>query len=153
RYPCCGPELECNYEIRFPYFLERRKCDHANILLSPDTFTETCGNLIQRMINNVPNGVSLTDPISELFDYLVDDPLLSYLSASSQSQHNLNLSQTLGVTAERYFFNVTINTTSSISKFWFEINENDSSDSVVVDNGGSGFLIEQDALFVDSIRS
>ncbi|KAE9399622.1 heme peroxidase [Gymnopus androsaceus JB14] len=163
-------------------------------LLSPDTFTETCGNLIQRMINNVPNGVNLTDPISEPFDYLVGDPLFAYqngtfimttslrvlspsttstitmlwtdrqgsfcpstgcsiLPSSTEQVDFSIIGQILGATAERYFFNATINATSSISKFWFEINDNDGSDPVVVDNGGSGFVIEQDSLFVDSIRT
>ena len=64
--------------------------------------------------------------------------------------------QAQGLTASRYSFNATINSTSSISKFWFEINNNDGSDPIVVDNGGSGFVIEQDpslTLFVDIMRS
>ncbi|KAE9383631.1 hypothetical protein BT96DRAFT_982488 [Gymnopus androsaceus JB14] len=37
---------------------------------------------------------------------------------------------------------------SSTEKFWFEISDNDGSDPVIVDNGGSGFAIEQDSMFV-----
>ncbi|KAE9409458.1 heme peroxidase [Gymnopus androsaceus JB14] len=150
-------------------------------LLSPDTFSETCGSLIQRMINTVPNGVNLTGPITEPFDYLIGDPLFSYqngtlilttslrvLSPSATSTVTMLwadrqdsfcpstgmlfqftiIGQAQGVTAERYFFNATINATSSISKFWFEINDNDGSDPVVVDNSGSGYVIEQDSLFL-----
>ncbi|KAE9405955.1 heme peroxidase [Gymnopus androsaceus JB14] len=62
-----------------------------------------------------------------------------------------------GLTASRYLFNATINSTSSISKFWFEINNNnDGSDPIIVDNDGSGFVIEQDptlSLFIDVMRS
>ncbi|KAE9393700.1 heme peroxidase [Gymnopus androsaceus JB14] len=163
-------------------------------LLSPDTFSETCANLIERMINNVPNGVNLTEPITEPFDYLISDPLLSYQNGtlimtttlrvlnpstgatvtmlwadrqgsfcpstgcSVQSSGSQNVVFNAGPTtqnlaAARYSFNATINATSSISKFWFEIDNNDGSDSIVVDNGGSGFVVEQDSLFVDVIRS
>ncbi|KAE9382582.1 heme peroxidase, partial [Gymnopus androsaceus JB14] len=47
-------------------------------LLSPDTFATTCTDLIQRMVNTVPNGVNLTDPIAEPFDYVVSEPFFSY---------------------------------------------------------------------------
>lgn len=58
-----------------------------------------------------------------------------------------------GLTGTRYSFNATINASTSISKFWFEINENDGSDPIVVDNGGPGFVIEQDSVFIDNSRS
>lgn len=58
-----------------------------------------------------------------------------------------------GLTAERYSFNATINATSSISHFWFEIDNNDGSDPIIVDNGGSGFVIAQDSMFVDIGRT
>lgn len=62
--------------------------------------------------------------------------------------------QAQGLTATRYSFNATINATSSISKFWFEINNSDGTDPIFVENGGSGFVIEQDlSLFVDVHRS
>lgn len=57
------------------------------------------------------------------------------------------------LTPETYLFNATINATCSISNFWFEINDNDGSEPTVVDNGGGGFVIEQDSLFVDTLRS
>ncbi|KAJ3809546.1 heme peroxidase [Lentinula aff. lateritia] len=143
--------------------------------LSSDTFNETCGNLIERMINTVPNGVTLTPPISEPFNYIVnssDNPSRTVtmlwadrqgLSCSSTGctspstgfvQVFLGLIGDIqGLTADRYAFNATINATTSISKFWFEINENDGSDPVIVDNGGSGFAIEQDSMFIDISRS
>ncbi|KAJ4473705.1 heme peroxidase [Lentinula aciculospora] len=46
--------------------------------LSSDTFNETCRNLIQRMINTVPSSVNLTQPMSQPFDHVASDPLLSY---------------------------------------------------------------------------
>ncbi|KAJ3866255.1 heme peroxidase [Lentinula novae-zelandiae] len=142
--------------------------------LSSNTFNETCGNLIQRMINTVPSGVTLTQPISEPFDYVVmtDNPsrTVTMLWADRQgsfcpstgcttpSTDNLQVFFTFigtmqGLTADRYVFNATIDPTTSISKFWFEINENDGSDPIVVDNGGSGFVVEQDSVFVDNGRS
>ncbi|KAJ3784363.1 heme peroxidase [Lentinula aff. detonsa] len=164
--------------------------------LSSDTFNETCGTLIQRMINTVPSGVTLTEPISEPFDYVVSEPLFSYRNGTLSMATTLrvinpsdNPSRTItllwadrqgsscpstgctspstssqqvvfsligniqGLTGTRYSFNATINATTSLSKFWFEINENDGSDPVVVDNGGSGFVIEQDAIFIDNSRS
>ncbi|KAE9398044.1 hypothetical protein BT96DRAFT_1020381 [Gymnopus androsaceus JB14] len=166
-------------------------------LLSSDTFNSTCGGLIQRLINTVPNGVNLTDPITEPFDYLISDPYLAYQNGSffmtttlrvlnpsanptmtmlwADRQGNPSfcpstgcsvqssgivervfmgiIGQTQGLTAERYSFNATINATSSISQFWFEIDNNDGSEPIIVDNGGSGFVIAQDTVFVDVGRS
>ncbi|KAJ3887172.1 heme peroxidase [Lentinula edodes] len=143
--------------------------------LSSDTFNNTCGNLIERMINTVPSGVTLAQPISEPFDYIInpsDNPsrTVTMLWADRQgsscpssgctSPSTGSLQASLGIfggiqglTADRNTFNATINATTSISKFWFEINENDGSDPVVVDNGGSGFVIEQDSVFIDNSRS
>lgn len=47
-------------------------------LLSPTTFSDTCATLLERMINTVPSTVTLTDPIAEPFDYVVNEPFLSY---------------------------------------------------------------------------
>ncbi|KIK58318.1 hypothetical protein GYMLUDRAFT_45533 [Collybiopsis luxurians FD-317 M1] len=163
--------------------------------LNNETFFDTCANLIERMINTVPNGVTLTDPIDPL-QYLVYQPLLSYqngtlimttalrlINASDNPSRTITLFwadrrgsfcpstgcsvQTTGTqflttniylsakgyNATKYLFNATINASTSISKFWFEINENDGSQPVAVDNGGSGFSIAQDSVFIDSLRS
>ncbi|KAE9407571.1 heme peroxidase [Gymnopus androsaceus JB14] len=167
-------------------------------LLSVETFSDTCAALFQRMLNTVPSTVNLTDPITDPFQYVINDPLFSYQNGtftmltalrvvnpsasatvnmlwadqqgasfcsstgcSVQSSRSQPVFFTIvgvaqGFTASRYFFNATINATSSISKFWFEVNNNDGSDPVIVDNGGSGFVIEQDpslSLFVDVTRS
>ncbi|KAJ3760046.1 heme peroxidase [Lentinula raphanica] len=143
-------------------------------LLSSDTFNKTCGTLIERMLNTVPNGVTLTQPISEPFDYVVmgENPnrTVSMFWADRQGSSCPSTGCTVsstdnqqvffsvigniqGLSATRYLFNATINPATSISKFWFEVNENDGSDVIVVDNGGSGFVIEQDSIFVDNSRS
>ncbi|KAE9405953.1 heme peroxidase [Gymnopus androsaceus JB14] len=167
-------------------------------LLSADTFSDTCAALLQRMINTVPSTVNLTDPITEPFQYVINDPFFSYRngtfnmitalrvvnpsangtvtmlwadqqgvsfcpstgcsvqSSSTQPVFFNIVGSAQGFSASRYLFNATINSTSSISKFWFEINNNDGSDPIIVDNGGSGFVIEQDptlSLFVDVMRS
>ena len=46
--------------------------------LDSDTFSNTCGALLERMFNTVPSNVNLTDPISEPFDYVINDPFFSY---------------------------------------------------------------------------
>ncbi|KAE9388479.1 heme peroxidase [Gymnopus androsaceus JB14] len=160
---------------------------------------ETCGTLLQRMLNTVPSTVSLTDPITEPFNYVINDPLLSYqnttfiLLTALRVLHPTDTSPTVtmfwvdqegdsvcpstgcsipssssdplafneigiqvGVTPIRYSFKATIDATSSISNFWFEVNNNDGSDPIIVDNGGTGFVLEQDpalSLFVDIDRS
>ncbi|KAI3619310.1 l-ascorbate oxidase [Moniliophthora roreri] len=53
----------------------------------------------------------------------------------------------------QYTFSAKINMTSSISRFWFQINEGDGSEPVVVDNGGSGYVIDQDTVLLDLGRS
>jgi len=167
-------------------------------LLSTETFSDTCADVFQKMINTVPSTVNLTDPITEPFDYVINDPLLSYangsfimttalrimnanastsvtmfwverylegvsgafcppVGCSVQSSNSRSVSfsiigQAQGYTASRYFFKASINANSSISNFWFEINDND---GVVADNGGSGFNLELASLqyFVDFMRS
>ncbi|KAJ3768378.1 heme peroxidase [Lentinula raphanica] len=165
-------------------------------LLTADTFSATCQDLIGRMINTVPEGVTLTQPISEPFDYVISEPLFSYRDGSLSMATTLrvinpsnNPSRTAsilwtdrqgsscpstgctspatnsqavvfsligniqGLTGTRYSFNASINSTTSLSKFWFEIDENDGSAPLVVDNGGSGFIIAQDMVFIDNSRS
>ncbi|KIK65754.1 hypothetical protein GYMLUDRAFT_39276 [Collybiopsis luxurians FD-317 M1] len=167
-------------------------------LLSPTTFDDTCANLIERLINTVPNGVTLSEPIAEPFDYLVTNPLFSYRSglfsmttalrvlnlsnnprrtvtmfwldrqgsscppvgcSVRSSSNQTNILNSFGhlissvTSSNRFFFNATINATTSISKFWFEISENDGSEPVLVDNNGPGYVIEQDEVFVDVQRS
>ncbi|KAF9077113.1 heme peroxidase [Rhodocollybia butyracea] len=164
-------------------------------LLDSNTFTQTCADLLERMINTVPSDVTLTQAISEPFNYVVSEPLFSYrndtlsmattlrvLNASSSATVTLFWADREGSfcpstgcsvessgseqvlfdinfvgvdvgTAERYQFNATINGATSISKFWFEIDNNDGSSPITIDNNGAGLVIQQDSLFVDNSRS
>lgn len=53
---------------------------------------------------------------------------------------------TTNITFIKYNFVVPVNSTVSISKFWFEVNENDGSQPTVYQNGGSGYQFQQDQL-------
>ncbi|KAI3615710.1 l-ascorbate oxidase [Moniliophthora roreri] len=57
-----------------------------------------------------------------------------------------------GITAWKYQFEASINAASSIDKFWFEIDEHDGSSKVVVNNGGSGYVVEQDQFLFDPVK-
>lgn len=50
------------------------------------------------------------------------------------------------ITFIKYNFVVPVDSTASISKFWFEVNENDGSQPTVYQNGGSGYQFQQDQL-------
>ncbi|KAK1235280.1 hypothetical protein PQX77_001502 [Marasmius sp. AFHP31] len=52
-----------------------------------------------------------------------------------------------------YQFDAKINMTSSLSKFWFEVDEGNGSKPVLVDNDGAGLLIKQDTILFDRARS
>ena len=52
-----------------------------------------------------------------------------------------------------YFFDAQVNPTSSISKFWFEVDERDGSRPIRVDNDGEGLVIDQDTILFDPGRS
>ncbi|KAL0575766.1 hypothetical protein V5O48_006209 [Marasmius crinis-equi] len=52
-----------------------------------------------------------------------------------------------------YTFDTKVNVTSSISKFWFKIEEGDGSEAVLVDNDGAGLVINQDTVLFDRARS
>ncbi|KAJ8092122.1 hypothetical protein PM082_021654 [Marasmius tenuissimus] len=52
-----------------------------------------------------------------------------------------------------YDFDVSVNATSSISKFWFRVDRGDGSEPVLVDNDGARLLVEQDTLLYDPSRS
>ncbi|ESK95562.1 l-ascorbate oxidase [Moniliophthora roreri MCA 2997] len=58
-----------------------------------------------------------------------------------------------GITAWKYEFEAHINAASSIDKFWFEIDEHDGSPKAMVNNGGSGYKIENDQVLFDPVRS
>jgi len=53
----------------------------------------------------------------------------------------------------KYWFDTSVNATTSMSKFWFEVDERDGPQVVVHDNGGTGYVIEQDRVLFDPKRS
>ncbi|KAK7040210.1 hypothetical protein VNI00_010016 [Paramarasmius palmivorus] len=64
------------------------------------------------------------------------------------------LAEMRGLTSgDLYSFRAQVNMTSSIDKFWFEVDEGDGSEAVIVDNGGPGFVIEQDSVLLDMGRT
>ena len=55
---------------------------------------------------------------------------------------------------QKYRFNTPINVTTSVSKFWFEVDENDGKKSQIYDNEGTGYEIQQDrVLFVPELST
>ncbi|KAJ6483279.1 hypothetical protein C8R45DRAFT_1099556 [Mycena sanguinolenta] len=64
------------------------------------------------------------------------------------------LAQLKGLTAfNHHFFNASINLSTSISHFWFEVNDNDGSAPFIVDNNGANYTIDQDVLLFDPERT
>ncbi|KAF7342836.1 Peroxidase [Mycena sanguinolenta] len=62
--------------------------------------------------------------------------------------------QLKGVTAFiLHSFNASIDLVTSISHFWFEINDNDGSAPFIVDNNGANYTIDQDVLLYDPRRT
>ncbi|KAF8621504.1 hypothetical protein AX15_007736 [Amanita polypyramis BW_CC] len=162
---------------------------------SPQGFTSTCQNILERMINTVPHGVSLTDEI-QLIPAKVHDVGLtieknqllfkasfrlvqpvnatvnskrvvtmfwcdrygnnancSHGSKSSQSaqteQLDPNISPvtySMGITFIRYKFVVPINSTTSVSNFWFQVDERNGTHPTVYNNGGNGYELQQDQI-------
>ncbi|KAJ7060034.1 heme peroxidase [Mycena amicta] len=59
-----------------------------------------------------------------------------------------------GVTAFNFHsFNAAIDLATSISHFWFEVNNNDGSSPFIVDNHGAHYTIDQDVVLFDPRRS
>ncbi|KAF7357092.1 Peroxidase [Mycena sanguinolenta] len=62
--------------------------------------------------------------------------------------------QLKGVTAfNHHFFNASIDLATSISHFWFEVNDNDGSAPFIVDNNGGNYTIDQDVVLFDPQRT
>ncbi|KAH8823960.1 heme peroxidase [Flagelloscypha sp. PMI_526] len=57
----------------------------------------------------------------------------------------------IDVQATLYHFSFLIDPNASISKFWFEVEQDGK--TTVVDNGGEGYAIDQDILLFDPVRS
>jgi len=56
-----------------------------------------------------------------------------------------------GMDPVKYWFDTPVNATTSMSKFWFEVDERDGSQVVVHDNGGTG--CQRSRLFFTHVRS
>ncbi|KAF7357079.1 Peroxidase [Mycena sanguinolenta] len=62
--------------------------------------------------------------------------------------------QLKGVTGfNRHSFNASIDLATSISHFWFEVNNSDGSAPFIVDNNGANYTIDQDVLLYDPQRT
>lgn len=78
----------------------------------------------------------------------------SVQQSSSSSTVPTFLAEKRGITSfTQYHFSAKIDLNSSISSFWFEVNENDGSAVSKVDNGGGNYVIEQDTVLFDAGRS
>ncbi|KAF7318837.1 Peroxidase [Mycena chlorophos] len=153
-----------------------------NQLADLNTFNEVCVDLIGRMINTVPSSVTLTDNI-EPFDFKVWNTLLfpqggslAFLATLRIIENGLTRTVTMfwasrsdsGVSPAEssllatlkgvpsfnlHSFNASIDLVSSISHFWFEVDNNDGSAPFVVDNNGKNYTIDQDVVLFDPRRS
>ncbi|KAJ6483282.1 heme peroxidase [Mycena sanguinolenta] len=64
------------------------------------------------------------------------------------------LAQLKGVNGfNRHSFTASIDVATSISHFWFEVNDNDGSAPFIVDNNGANYTIDQDFLLYDPQRT
>ncbi|KAF8163812.1 hypothetical protein B0H34DRAFT_650918, partial [Crassisporium funariophilum] len=52
-----------------------------------------------------------------------------------------------------YRFNTQVPLNTSISRFWFSVDENDGSGPKVIDNGGTEYVMDQDMVLVDPSRT
>ncbi|KAF7376882.1 Peroxidase [Mycena sanguinolenta] len=145
-------------------------------MTSSDAFNQICADLIGRMIELVPSTVTLTDTI-EPIDFKVWDTLLfpqggslaflatlriidsdpggcsapAFQVSPSPSSFLASLKGVTGYTM--HSFNASIDLATSISYFWFEVDNNDGSAPFIVDNQGTNFTINQDVLLFDPRRS
>ena len=75
-------------------------------------------------------------------------------SVVSTNDTTTTLFQRAGMSPQKYRFNTPINVTSSVSKFWFEVDENDGKEPQIHNNGGTGYEIQQDrVLFVPELST
>ncbi|KAF8643780.1 hypothetical protein AX16_008799 [Volvariella volvacea WC 439] len=79
----------------------------------------------------------------------------NFAQSVRNSQEELAISpitSRLGLSFVNYHFVVPIQSEASISKFWFEVDEQDGSSATVYDNEGDGYVVQQDTiLFVPGL--
>ncbi|KAF5381072.1 hypothetical protein D9615_004174 [Tricholomella constricta] len=175
--------------------------DTMRSMSSAESFTSTCQNMLERMINVVPHGVVLTNEITllpakvhdvqltferEKFVFKAAFRLLQALNTPVNKQRTVkilwcdrhgnnkdckgntrtsmpastfeedpNLSpvtQSQGYSFINYNFVIPVDASASISKFWFEVDENDGKGATSYKNSGDGYFVEQDQiLFVPTL--
>ncbi|KAJ7924129.1 heme peroxidase [Mycena leptocephala] len=143
-------------------------------MASPDAFNQICMNLIDRMLNTVPSTVTLTEPIEPL-DFKVIDSGLNRTVTMFWKERNGKFCPDAGCSAQAFQvdtqsasllatlkgvtefklhrFNAAIDLATSISHFWFEVDNNDGSAPFVVDNHGANYSIDQDVVMYDPRRT
>ncbi|KAG6808193.1 hypothetical protein H0H93_000459, partial [Arthromyces matolae] len=78
----------------------------------------------------------------------------SIKSTLSQISSASFLAKKKGITGyTKHYFTVEAPLDVSIAKFWFVIEEKDGSEKTVVDNWGDGYVIDQDMLLYDPVRT
>ncbi|KAF8160659.1 heme peroxidase [Crassisporium funariophilum] len=162
---------------------------------SPDSFQSTCKVLLERMLNSVGTGITLTEEI-KLLDGKVSDAQLTFEDNALFFKANLRLSDRLGTTPPegrtvrlywcdrygdaadcatgtvntaisglktipsattltkrletsltRHHFLVPVDSSRSISKFWFEVDDsNKLNPPRIYDNAGEKYKVAQDSL-------
>lgn len=118
------------------------------------------------MINTVPNGTQLTEVIQPLpakvagVELTIDNSESQSLTLRASLRVRLHIlskrtraadNSTQLMTAN---FSASINASTSVSKFWFEVDEANGQNLAILDNGGTGYTISQDnILFVPSMST
>ncbi|TFK42304.1 L-ascorbate oxidase [Crucibulum laeve] len=162
-------------------------------LASADTYNTECTSVLERMINTVAHGVTLTDEITllpakvTLAQLTIEQSKLVFKSSlrltnpingtinknrtvrmlwcdrngdSQDCKGNTRYAQSVNTVTEspdlspvtlklglffiNYQFIVPIDSTASISKFWFEVDEHDGSKVTVYNNEGDNYVVDQD---------
>jgi len=57
------------------------------------------------------------------------------------------LTKRAGMTPQKYHFDTPINATLSASKFWFEVDERNGQKPIILNNGGTGYVVQDRVLF------
>ncbi|KAF9479298.1 L-ascorbate oxidase [Pholiota conissans] len=177
------------------------QCDGNSTMRSladASTFQSECNDVLTRMLNTVPEGVTLTDEIT-LLPAKVSAAQLTIEKSQLVFKSTFRLTQKINTTASanrnvtmfwcdkygdnanctgktnaalpvskltddpnispvtlnmgfffyEYNYVVPVISNASIAKFWFKVDEGDGSTPTVYDNGGNGYVIDQDqVLFV-----
>ncbi|TFK42386.1 heme peroxidase [Crucibulum laeve] len=172
-------------------------------LASPDAFASSCQDMLERMLNMVPKGVTLTEEITllhakvsnaqltlekEVLVFKVSLRLTQAINTTVSDNRTVKLlwcdrrgsnreclghtntalpaaqnqdepqispvTSRLGYYFVNYQFAVPIDSSASISMFWFEVDEHDGTTASIHDNEGTGYKIAQDnVLYAPTLSS